>query len=59
LTAGSAFHMEAAHGAAASDQRQDGVLEGTMLIRMIDMKGLVTVNGRSRLEKERLWTRLS
>jgi hypothetical protein len=29
LTAGSAFHMEAAHGAAASDQRQDGVLEGT------------------------------
>jgi hypothetical protein len=34
-------------------------LNPTMLIRMIDMKGLVTVNGRSRLEKERLWTRLS
>jgi len=29
LTASSTFHMKAAHGAPASDQRQDGVLEGT------------------------------
>jgi hypothetical protein len=29
LTAGSPFHMEAAHAAAASDQRQNGVLVGT------------------------------
>ena len=33
LTAGSSFNMKAAHGAAAGDQRQDGVLVGTSAAR--------------------------